>query len=44
MGTSYGGCLVCVDQSCGELAGLIDSKDAVEEIALCLRKRFPAFV
>ena len=36
MGTRYGRCLVCVDQSCGELAGLVDSEGAVEELALCL--------
>ena len=44
MRTSYGRCLVCVDQGCGELAGLIDSKGAVEEVALCLRERFSTFV
>lgn len=36
MGTSYGRCLMRVDQSCGELAGLVHSKGAVEELALCL--------
>ena len=36
MGTSYRRCLVCVDQSCGELAGLVYSKGAVKEIALSL--------
>lgn len=44
MGTSYGRCLVCVNQSCSELTGLVNSKGAVEELALCLRKRFLAFV
>ena len=44
MGTSYGWCLVTIDQSCGELAGLINSKGAVEEFALSLRQRFPAFI
>ena len=36
MGTSYGRCLVCIDQSCGELAGLVNSKGTVKEIALSL--------
>lgn len=34
MGTSYRRCLVCVDQSCGELAGLVDSKGTVKELTL----------
>lgn len=36
MGTGYGRCLVSVDQSRRKLAGLIDSKGAVEELALTL--------
>ena len=36
MGARYRRCLVRVDQSCGELAGLIDAEGAVEELALCL--------
>ncbi len=36
VGTSYGRCLVCVDQSGGELAGLVNSKGTVEEISLRL--------
>ena len=36
MGTSYRRCLVCVDQSCSELAGLVDSKGTVEEFVLSL--------
>ena len=35
MGASYGWYLVGVDQSCGELAGLVDSEGAIEELALC---------
>lgn len=44
MGTSYGWCLVSVDQSRRELAGLIDSKGAVEELMLSLCKGFSAFI
>ena len=44
MGTDHGRCLVSVDQSCGELAGLVDSKGAVEELALSLGERFSAFL
>lgn len=36
IGTSYWRRLVGVDQSCGELAGLVDSKGAVEELTLGL--------
>lgn len=35
MGASHGWYLMCVDQGCGELAGLVNAKGAVEEPALC---------